>query len=75
VREHLETFLARRAEAGEPMPAFVVDELRDYLLVSSRASARRYVVLPDCRGAWITKYAPPSTSPGASGTRGSGGTM
>jgi hypothetical protein len=31
VREHLETFLARRAEAGEPMPAFVVDELRDYL--------------------------------------------
>ena len=31
VREHLETFLARRAEAGEPMPSFVVDELRDYL--------------------------------------------
>jgi len=31
VREHLETFLARRAEEGEPMPSFVVDELRDYL--------------------------------------------
>lgn len=31
VREHLETFLARRAEEGEPMPTFVVDELRDYL--------------------------------------------
>ncbi|MFO0021527.1 MAG: transposase zinc-binding domain-containing protein, partial [Deltaproteobacteria bacterium] len=31
VREHLETFLARRAEEGEPMPSFVVDELRDCL--------------------------------------------
>lgn len=31
VREHLKTFLARHAEAGEPMPFFVVDELRDYL--------------------------------------------
>lgn len=31
VREHLETFLARHAEAGEPMPCFVVDELRDHL--------------------------------------------
>jgi Putative transposase/Transposase zinc-binding domain len=31
VREHLETFLARRAEEGEPMPSFVVDELREYL--------------------------------------------
>ena len=31
VREYLETFLARRAEEGEPMPSFVVDELRDYL--------------------------------------------
>ncbi|MFN7697474.1 MAG: transposase [Deltaproteobacteria bacterium] len=31
MREHLETFLARRAEEGEPMPCFVVDELRDYL--------------------------------------------
>ena len=27
----LETFLARRAEEGEPMPNFVVDELRDYV--------------------------------------------
>jgi hypothetical protein len=31
LREHLETFLGRRSEAGEPMPSFVVDELRDYL--------------------------------------------
>ena len=31
VREHLETFLARRAEEDAPMPAFVVDELRGYL--------------------------------------------
>ena len=31
VREHLETFLERRSEAGEPMPGFVVDELRGYL--------------------------------------------
>ncbi|UJR87381.1 transposase [Sandaracinus amylolyticus] len=31
VREHLETFLARRAEADAPMPGFVVDELRGYL--------------------------------------------
>lgn len=31
MREHLESFLARRAEAGEPMPSFVVDELREYL--------------------------------------------
>jgi hypothetical protein len=31
VREHLATFLARRAEAGEPMPRFVEDELRGYL--------------------------------------------
>jgi hypothetical protein len=31
VREHLETFLGRRAEEGEPMPSFVVDELRGYL--------------------------------------------
>jgi hypothetical protein len=31
LREHLETFLGRRSEAGEPMPSFVVDELRGYL--------------------------------------------
>ena len=31
VREHLETFLGRRAEEGEAMPRFVVDELRGYV--------------------------------------------
>lgn len=31
VREHLATFLARRAEAGTPMPTFVVRELQRYL--------------------------------------------
>ena len=31
VRQHLQTFLGRRSEAGEPMPGFVVDELRGYL--------------------------------------------
>lgn len=31
LREHLETFLAERAEADAPMPRFVVDELRGYL--------------------------------------------
>ena len=31
VGEHLETFLARRDEADEPMPSFVADELCGYL--------------------------------------------
>jgi hypothetical protein len=31
VRSHLETFLARRGEAGTPMPGFVVRELHRYL--------------------------------------------
>jgi hypothetical protein len=38
VREYLETFLARRAEEGEPMPSFVVDELRGYLGVECSRS-------------------------------------
>jgi hypothetical protein len=31
LREHLETFVAEREEAGAPLPRFVADELRDYL--------------------------------------------
>jgi len=31
LREHLETFLAERDEAGAPLPRFVVEELRAYL--------------------------------------------
>jgi hypothetical protein len=31
LREHLETFLAERAEAGAPLPGFVLEELRGYL--------------------------------------------
>jgi hypothetical protein len=31
VREHLETFLARREEEGRPVPQFVERELRSYL--------------------------------------------
>lgn len=31
VREHMETFLARRSAQGEAMPRFVVDELRGYV--------------------------------------------
>ena len=31
LREHLETFLAEREEAGAALPRFVVEELRGYL--------------------------------------------
>lgn len=31
LRERLETFLAERAEAGAPLPGFVLEELRGYL--------------------------------------------
>ena len=49
LREHLETFLAERADADAPMPKFVVDELRAYLRCGVLACGVALFACGDCQ--------------------------